>query len=53
MVKKLTFSGGRESSIPVGQVKLTLYSDSDWDMECTDMKSYTGNVVYLNGDLVA
>jgi len=50
--RKLTYKGGRDSPLPGTQTRLTVYSDSDWAMGSTDRKSYSGNVIYMNGDLV-
>mmetsp|Transcript_43485 Transcript_43485/g.81431 ORF Transcript_43485/g.81431 Transcript_43485/m.81431 type:complete len:398 (+) Transcript_43485:385-1578(+) len=50
--RKLTFRGGYEHPLPENQARLTIYSDSDWAMGSTDRKSYSGNTVFINGDLV-
>lgn len=34
-------------------VKLTIYSDSDWARDSVDLKSYSCNAIFMNGDLVA
>lgn len=46
-------SGVGMIALPADQSKLTLSSSSDWAMGSIDMKSYSGNVVFLNGILVA
>lgn len=49
---KITFRGDRSSPLPDSHVRLTLYSDSDCSLGSTDMRSYLGNVVNMNDDLV-
>lgn len=44
--------GGHDSPLPAAQARLTMYSDSDWAMDSSERKLYSGNVVYMNGDLV-
>lgn len=48
----LTFRGGLRALRGVGPDDRVIYSDSEWTMGSTDRKSYSGNLLYLNGDLV-